>query len=122
MANVSPEGGAAKDPEKPILGSMGIFLSKKRGEKCASAPISCQDSNRKNPGKSVTPYLKRTSYAANAVVLVLPWLLIYNLGMMLTDFASLSGADLITNTLLKIGGTKAFFAYNLALIAAGLTL
>ena len=70
----------------------------------------------------LTPYLKRTSYAANTVVLVLPWLFIYNLGVLLSDFSILSGADLITNTLLNIGGERAFLGYNVALMALGLSL
>jgi len=69
----------------------------------------------------LTHYLKRTSYAANTVVLVLPWLFIYNLGALLSDFSILSGADLITNTLLNIGEERAFLAYNLALMVLGIS-
>ena len=55
------------------------------------------------------------------MVLVLPWLFLYNLGVLLSDFSILSGADLITNTLLNIGGDRAFLVYNLALMALGVS-
>lgn len=61
-------------------------------------------------------YLKRTSRTANALLLILPWILIYNGGAWLSDFTSLSGADLITPWVVKTWGRLGFAVYTAVIV------
>jgi hypothetical protein len=71
---------------------------------------------------SLRAYLRRTSRPSNAAILALPWLLLYNAGLLWGDPGLMNGADLVTRTLFRVGGRELFFAYNGLLLAGALAL
>ncbi len=55
-----------------------------------------------------------------SLVLVLPLLVAYQLGLLLIDFRTINGVDFLTRLLLPAVGLKGFVIFNLALIAVSI--
>ncbi|MBR57195.1 MAG: hypothetical protein CMH54_03960 [Myxococcales bacterium] len=72
--------------------------------------------------KKLNQYLRRTSGLENALLLIIPWLIIYNLGTILTDFRTMNGVDLFTPAVIRLSGLKGFLICNgLILLVGGFT-
>ena len=74
------------------------------------------------PTSAWTPYLRRTSRPANALVLVVPWLLAYHAAAAAAGFAPLNGVDLVTRAVTRAGGFTGFLVYNGVLVLLGAVL
>jgi membrane protease YdiL (CAAX protease family) len=68
--------------------------------------------------ESFKNYLKRTSRAPNTFLLALPWLLIYNVGVIREGFSSQNGIDIVTEALTRAGGARFFVVMNVLVLAA----
>ena len=69
--------------------------------------------------KKLNQYLRRTSGLENALLLIIPWLLIYNVGTILTDFRTINGVDLFTPSILRLAGVKGFLICNGLILLVG---
>lgn len=63
-------------------------------------------------------YLRRTSSTANAFLLLVPWLIFYNIGLLVSEFEVMSGVDPVTQALNNSGGRPLFLGLNFLLILA----
>lgn len=61
-------------------------------------------------------YLEQSSDLTNALILVVPVLVLYEVGLLLTNFQALNGVDFATVLLLHHTGFKGLLAFNLALL------
>lgn len=65
-------------------------------------------------------YFEQSSDLLNSLLLVIPLLLIYEAGLLLTRGATMNGVDLITSFLLQNWGVTGLLVFNGALLVAGL--
>ena len=63
-------------------------------------------------------YLRRTSSTANSFLLLVPWLIFYNVGLLISEFQAMSGVDPVTRALFNFGGKPLFLGLNFLLILA----
>ena len=85
----------------------------------------CTGTAHQAPGYAVqTPlktYMHRSSDPLTACVLVLPLLMLYNAGLVLTEWGALNGADFITRSIVEHLGHAGFLAFQ-ALLGIGFLL
>lgn len=65
-------------------------------------------------------YLRRTSSTANSFLLLVPWLVFYNIGLLASELQAMSGVDPVTRALFNFGGKSLFLGINFLLIVAAL--
>jgi membrane protease YdiL (CAAX protease family) len=63
----------------------------------------------------IRAYFDRSSDLVTSLVLVVPLLLVYNLGLVLTDWTALNGADVVTVTLVQWAGFRGYSIFQAAL-------
>lgn len=61
-------------------------------------------------------YLDQSSDLTNSLILVVPLLVLYEVGLVVTGFRALNGVDFATLLILKHAGGKGLLAFNLALL------